>query len=102
MKPLQARKVTFAAMKKAPLEIRLGLVGLGTVGQGVVELLDKQGAFFSRDLGFDFRITAACARNEAELAPVQGRDCLKTTDALAVARHPDVDVFIELAGGEDM
>lgn len=84
------------------LEIRMGLVGIGTVGQGVLELLRHQGAFFSRDLGFDFRIVIACARNEAELGPVRDLDCLKTTDAMAVAANPDVDVFVELAGGEDL
>jgi len=87
---------------KNRLEIRIGLVGLGTVGQGVVELLQQQGAFFSRDLGFDFRIAAACARKESELNSITDPGCFKTTDALAVANHPDVDVFIELAGGEDM
>ncbi len=83
------------------LEIRLGLVGLGTVGQGLLELLKRHRAFFSRDLGFDFRITAACARHESELASVEDAGCFKTTDAMAVAARPDVDVFVELAGGED-
>ena len=86
---------------KTPLEIRLGIVGLGTVGQGVVELLEKHRGFFSRDLGFDFRIAAACAKEESALALVKDKGCLKTGDPLAVANHPDVDVFIELAGGED-
>ncbi len=86
---------------KTHLEIRVGIVGLGTVGQGFVELLDRHRGFFSRDLGFDFRIAAAAAKEEANLALVRDEGCLKTQDPMAVATHPDVDVFIELAGGED-
>jgi homoserine dehydrogenase len=88
--------------REKQLEIRLGIVGLGTVGQGVVELLEKHAAFYSRELGFDFRFVAAGARLDTELDQVRDPRCLKTKDALEVANHPDVDVFIELAGGEDM
>ncbi len=83
------------------MEIRIGLVGLGTVGQGFLELLERHHHFFSQDLGFNFRLVAASARHEASLKRVQGSDCLLTLDPLAVANHPDVDVFLELAGGED-
>jgi homoserine dehydrogenase len=89
-------------MKKRELhEIRLGIVGLGTVGQGVLELLARQGAFYSAALGISFRVVAVAARSAASLGTVSDADCFKTNDPLAVARHPDVDVFLELAGGED-
>src|SRR5690606_14286799 len=88
--------------REKQLEIRLGIVGLGTVGQGVVELLEKHAAFYSRELGFDFRFVAAGARLDTELDQVRDPRCLKTKDALVVANHPEVDIFIELAGGEDM
>jgi homoserine dehydrogenase len=84
------------------LEIRLGIVGLGTVGQGVAELVERHGPFYSRELGFDFRFVAAGAKLDSELDQVRDARCFKTKDPLAVATHPDVDVFIELAGGEDM
>jgi homoserine dehydrogenase len=83
------------------MEIRLGIAGLGTVGEGVLELLNAQGAFYSRALGIDFRVTAVAARSEKSLAKVADPKCFKTLDPLAVATHPDVDVFVELAGGED-
>ena len=86
---------------KTPLEIRIGIVGLGTVGLGVIELLEKHRGFFSEGLGFNFRIAAACAKEEASLALVKDEGCFKTGDPMAVATHPDVDVLIELAGGED-
>ena len=83
------------------MEIRLGIVGLGTVGQGVVALLERHAAFYSRELGLDFRFAAAAARKPAALESIRDTRCLKTTDPMAVATHPDVDVFVELAGGEE-
>jgi homoserine dehydrogenase len=83
------------------MQIRLGIVGLGTVGQGVLELLERQGAFYSASLDLDFRVAAVCARSEKALARVTDPACFKTRDPLAVANHPGVDVFVELAGGED-
>lgn len=83
-------------------EIRLGLIGLGTVGQGVLELLERHGAFYEASLGLTFRVVAAAARREASLARVAGSGCFTTTDPHAVAVHPDVDVLVEVAGGEDV
>ncbi|HAO99565.1 MAG TPA: homoserine dehydrogenase, partial [Fibrobacteres bacterium] len=86
---------------KTATEIRVGIVGLGTVGQGVIELLERHGPFFARELGVNFRVAAACAKEAEALARVRDENCLKTSDPMAVASAPDVDVFIELAGGED-
>jgi len=36
------------------MKIRIGLIGLGTVGSGVISLLDKHREFFRDGLGFDF------------------------------------------------
>jgi homoserine dehydrogenase len=83
-------------------EIRLAIVGLGTVGQGVVELIARHRDFYAREFGLAFRFVAAGARADAELEKVTDAGCLRSKDPLAVAAHPDADVFIELAGGEDM
>jgi homoserine dehydrogenase len=82
-------------------EIRLGIIGLGTVGQGVLELLQRQGDFYASALNIRFIVTAVAARRESTLASVAMSGCFKTTDPLAVAQRDDVDVLVELAGGED-
>jgi homoserine dehydrogenase len=85
-----------------PTEIRLAIVGLGTVGQGVVELIERHRDFYAREFGLAFRFVAAGARDDADLEKVRDPGCFKSKDPLAVAAYPDADVFIELAGGEDM
>jgi len=83
------------------MEIRIGIIGLGTVGQGVLELLERHRGFYARDLGFDFKIVAACAREDSNLDRIKDPDCFKTKDPMTVAQHPKVEILVELAGGED-
>ncbi len=85
------------------MKIRVGLIGLGTVGSGVLDLLEKHREFFSRDLGFDFEVTALCSRSQARLDRFAGRapGALRTQKPLELVAHPDVDVILEVAGGED-
>ena len=93
--------LTFPLMEKTT-EIRLAIVGLGTVGQGVVELIGRHREFYAREFGLAFRFVAAGARLDAELEKVTDAGCLRSKDPLEVASYADADVFIELAGGEDM
>jgi len=97
------------------MKIRIGLLGVGTVGQGIMELLRGQKSFFNKTLGFDFEVTGLCARREESLRAAMallGREMSSpvladsvnpflTTDPLALAAHPDIDVLLEVAGGED-
>ena len=83
------------------MKIRIGMVGLGTVGSGVLELLERHRQFFSRELGFDFVLAGLCSRSQARLDRFAGRAPFLTRDPLALAARPDVDVLVEVAGGED-
>jgi homoserine dehydrogenase len=81
---------------------RIGLVGLGNVGQGVVRLLQQNGEEIARRLGRPLQITHAAARDLQ-----RSRDCDLSgitlgTDALALAREADVDVVVELIGGQTL
>jgi homoserine dehydrogenase len=83
------------------MKIRIGLIGLGTVGSGVLELLDSQQAFFRRELGFDFEVTALCSRSRPRLDRFKARSGFHTLDPMELVARPDVDVVVEVAGGED-
>lgn len=81
--------------------LRLGIAGLGTVGAGVVEIVQKHSGLLAQRAGVPLEITGVNARDKnkdrgIDLAPYQWFD---EADALAVS--PDVDVFVELIGGED-
>jgi len=83
------------------MEVRIGMIGLGTVGSGVLELLDRHRGFFRRELGFDFVLAGLCSRSQARLDRFAGRAPFLTRDPLALASHPGIDVLVEVAGGEE-
>ncbi len=81
--------------------LRVGIAGLGTVGAGVAKLLSGNASGLSARLGREIVVTTVTARDQAK---ERGIDLSKTNwlaDATAVASSPDVDVFVELIGGED-
>lgn len=81
--------------------LRLGIIGLGTVGCGVVNILTDTYSDFRGRLGENIRldIVIGCAR---DLTKQRDCDCSTfelTDDPLTVANHPDVDIVVELMGG---
>ncbi len=78
--------------------IRVGLIGLGTVGQGVVRVLQKNAAEIERRVGAKVVVTHATARSsKAREVSLDGITLLP--DALTLAREADVDVVVEVIGG---
>src|SRR5688572_4212794 len=81
--------------------LRLGLAGLGTVGTGVLDALQKHGASLGLRAGRPVEVVAVSARNPAKARG--GHDLSKlqwVNDVLQLARMPGIDVFVELIGGE--
>ena len=69
-------------------KINIGLIGLGTVGQGVVKVLSK----------FDNIDIITCAvKNLNKKRQVEVKNL--TTDVYEVVNNPDVDIVVEVAGG---
>ena len=81
--------------------LRLGIAGLGTVGVGVVRIIRKQSALLSARTGHDIEITAVSARSKGKDRGVSLSDYAWEDDPVALARRDDVDIFLELMGGED-
>lgn len=81
-------------------EVRLGLLGLGTVGAGVVKLLDSERALLEERAGC--RLTLAAVADLDVTRPREGIDLSRlpmTTDAGRVLDDPGVEVVVELIGG---
>jgi homoserine dehydrogenase len=79
--------------------VKVGLLGLGTVGGGTMNVLHRNAAEISRRAGRDIVVSHAAAR-EYDPQGIEGLDNVSVTDdAFAVVRDPDVDIVVELIGG---
>jgi homoserine dehydrogenase len=81
--------------------LRLGLAGLGTVGIGVVKIVQRHGAQIAARAGRPVQIVAVSASSRtknrgADISAYGWED-----DPVALARRDDVDVVIEAIGGEN-
>ena len=83
----------------APL--RLGIAGLGTVGVGVVKIIQRKAALLNARSGRDIVITTVSARSRDKDRGVRLSDYTWQDDPVALATRDDVDVFVELMGGAD-
>ncbi len=81
--------------------MRVGLVGLGTVGTGVVRLLETNRELIGRRAGRPIEITAVSARDRTKNRGFDISGFAWFDDMNELARSPDVDVVVELVGGSD-
>ena len=81
--------------------VSVGVIGLGTVGAGTVDVLRRNGEEISRRAGREIKVTRAAVRDLA-----RSRDCNTAGISLTANPHeivedPGIDVVIELIGGCD-
>ena len=81
--------------------LRIALAGLGTVGAGVIRLLDANAALIARRAGRRIEITAVSARERLKDRGVDITRFAWDDDMTAMAARDDVDVVVELVGGSD-
>src|SRR3989440_4114356 len=81
-------------------EVRIGLLGLGTVGAGVVKILESRRAMLEERAGC--RLTLAAVADTDLTRPREGLDLAKlpmTPDAGRVLAAPSIHIVVELVGG---
>ena len=81
--------------------LRLGIAGLGTVGTGVIKIVQSQAELLAARTGREITISAVSARSRdkergVDIGPYDWED-----DAVVLAGRDDVDIFVELMGGSD-
>ena len=81
--------------------LRLGIAGLGTVGVGVVRIIRQQAALLEARLGRKITISAVSARSKDRDRGVSLSGYAWENDPIKLATRDDIDVFVELMGGED-
>ncbi len=82
--------------------VRLGILGLGTVGGGTVNVLKRNAQEIARRAGRNIIVTRASARNLDQERICDTRDIQLTTDSFAIVQDPEIDVVLELIGGEGL
>ncbi|SEV98122.1 homoserine dehydrogenase [Cognatiyoonia koreensis] len=81
--------------------LRLGIAGLGTVGVGVVKIVQTHAALLEQRAGRPIVISAVSARSKSKNRDVDLSDYAWEDDPVALAKRDDVDVYIELMGGHE-
>jgi len=79
--------------------IQVGLLGIGTVGSGVFNVLRRNQAEIKRRAGRGIEIVAVSRRDVAKAREIVGDAAEVVADARAIIANPDIDIVIELIGG---
>jgi len=80
---------------------KVAIAGLGTVGAGTVDLIQRQAPWLTRRAGRPITVTAVSARDRTRNRPVDVSGYAWFDDATAMAREADADLIVELIGGSD-
>ena len=81
--------------------LRIGLAGLGTVGQSVVHLLAMHGARMTERAGRGIEIVAVSARDRSRDRGIDLGAARWHDDPAALAVEDGIDLFVELIGGDE-
>ena len=80
--------------------INVGLLGAGTVGGGVLQVLEKNADKIAKEVGKPVKITKVLDRNVEARQKEYGDQYYFTADADEVLNDPEIDIVVELLGRE--
>ena len=87
-------------MKPANLKsIQVGLLGIGTVGSGVYNVLQRNQGEIMRRAGRGIEISMVADLDTARAQAAVGKDVKVVADARAIIANPEIDIVVELIGG---
>lgn len=81
--------------------LRIGLAGLGTVGGAVWRLLNEKAPMLTEQCGRPLQIVGVSARSKSRHSDLLTSTVTWYDNPSELARSKDIDVFVELIGGED-
>src|SRR5579883_1747059 len=80
--------------------VNIGMIGVGNVGTGALNILTENADQIALKLGFPLHVKAVCSRSIANKElPAAAGSVLRTTNWREVVEHPEVDIVAELVGG---
>ena len=87
------------AKVRAQRKVRIGLVGCGVVGTGILQLLSDNADTIEARLGAPIEVVGIAVRDRAKVRDPLVPAELVGDDPMALATHDDVDVVVEVMGG---
>ena len=81
--------------------LRLGIAGLGTVGVGVIKIIQNKLSLLEARTGKQILISAVTAKSKTKDRGIDLSPYKWETDPASLANREDIDVFIELIGGHE-
>ena len=80
--------------------LKIGLAGVGTVGGGLLQLLAAHGQQIAARAGRPIKVIAVSTLEDRRNKAVDISKFRRAQDPVALAADPEIDVFVELMGGE--
>ena len=81
--------------------VKIGILGLGTVGGGTASVLERNSAEISRRAGREIELVAASVRDINKKRSDTLKHVKLTLDSNEIVDNPDIDIILELIGGTD-
>lgn len=81
--------------------LRLGIAGLGTVGVGVIKIIQNKLSLLEARTGKQILISAVTAKSKTKDRGIDLSSYQWERDSVSLANREDIDVFIELIGGHE-
>ena len=82
--------------------VKIGVLGLGTVGGGTVNVLTRNAEEIARRAGREIIVSRASARNLTQSRICDTQNIALTADPFDIVNDPDIDIVVELIGGYDL
>ena len=95
------RTISFRKGLEMTKPLRLGIAGLGTVGVGVIKIIQEKLSTLEARTGKKIIISAVTARSKTKQRGIDLTPYQWEKDPVSLAKRDDVDIFIELIGGHE-
>ena len=80
--------------------INIGLLGMGTVGTGIAKILINNQSFIASRLGATLNLKRAADLDINRDRGISFKKGILTTDPFEVVNDPEIDIILEMIGGE--
>ncbi len=83
------------------MKVKIGIIGLGNVGSSVIDLFYKNKNIISQKSGCEIELSIVCDKDYTKKKLLKN-NIVFTTNYEDVVNNPDVDIVVELIGGDDV